>query len=136
MGYTMDQVITMASLIQREGSKSSEMPNIAAIIYNRMELSMRLQMDSSILYVENWIKPYISGNKDRYSSLYNTYKCTALPAGPIANPGLGAIQAVLYPSDVDYLYFCNDIHANYYYATSLKDHEAKVAELKEAGLLP
>lgn len=136
LGYTMDQIITMAALIQREGSKASEMPNIAAIIYNRMAIPMRLEMDSSRLYVEKWIKPYISGDKDRYSALYNTYRCAALPAGPIASPGLGAIKAALYPSDVDYLFFCNDIHANYYYATEWEVHNAKVQELKAAGLLP
>lgn len=136
LGYTMDQIITTAALIQREGSNPSEMPNISAIIYNRMAIPMRLQMDSTKLYVEKWIKPYISGDKDRYSALYDTYKCAALPAGPIASPGLGAINAALYPADVDYLFFCNDIHANYYYATDWEVHDAKVQELKAAGLLP
>jgi UPF0755 protein len=136
LGYTMDQIITMAALIQREGSNPSEMPNIAAIIYNRMAISMRLQMDSSKLYVDKWVKPYISGDYDRFNSLYDTYTCAALPAGPISSPGLGAIKAALYPSDVDYLFFCNDIHANYYYATEWAVHNAKVQELKAAGLLP
>ena len=131
LGYTMDEVLTVASIVEKEGGKSSEVSKIAAIIYNRLEAGMKLQMDSSIYYIERHVKPYLSGDINRYNSYYNTYKCSALPAGPICNPGLKTINAALNPADVDYLYFCHDENANYYYAETYEEH---LENLKLAGI--
>lgn len=131
LGYTMDEVLTVASIVEKEGGKSSEVAKIAAIIYNRLEAGMKLQMDSSIYYIERHVKPYLSGDINRYNSYYNTYKCKALPAGPICNPGLKTINAALNPADVDYLYFCHDENANYYYAKTYEEH---LENLKLAGI--
>ena len=92
---------------------------------------MKLQMDSSIRYVENSVKPYITGDINRYNSYYNTYKCPALPAGPICNPGKQWITAALYPADTDYLYFVNDANGNYYYASTYEEH---IANCEAAGI--
>ena len=132
LGYSMDEIIRVASIIEKEGAKSSEISKIAAVIYNRLDAGMKLQMDSSIYYIERHVKPYITGDINRYNSYYNTYKCSALPAGPISNPGLRTIKAALYPADVPYLYFCHDENANYYYALTYEEHEEN---LKKAGLL-
>ena len=118
MGYSMDQILTIASLIQREGSNPDEVANIAAVIYNRLNAGMQLEMDATITYIESDVIPYFSGDIDPFRALYNTYKCPALPAGPICNPGLSTIEAALYPSDVPYLYFCLDARSNYYYAST------------------
>lgn len=131
LGYTMDEILTIASIIEKEGTKSTEMAKIAAVIYNRLEDGMKLQMDSSIYYIERHVKPYLTGDINRYNSYYNTYKCSALPAGPICNPGLKTINAALNPADVDYLYFCHDENANYYYAETYEEH---LENLKLAGL--
>lgn len=131
LGYTMDEVLTVASIVEKEGGKSSEVAKIAAVIYNRLEAGMKLQMDSSIYYIERHVKPYLSGDVNRYNSYYNTYKCSALPAGPICNPGLKTINAALNPADVDYLYFCHDENANYYYAETYEEH---LENLKLAGI--
>lgn len=131
LGYTMDEVLTVASIVEKEGGKSSEVAKIAAVIYNRLEAGMKLQMDSSIYYIERHVKPYLSGDINRYNSYYNTYKCSALPAGPICNPGLKTINAALNPADVDYLYFCHDENANYYYAETYEEH---LENLKLAGI--
>lgn len=131
LGYTMDEVITVASIVEKEGAKSSEIAKIAAVIYNRLEAGMKLQMDSSIYYIERHVKPYLTGDINRYNSYYNTYKCSALPAGPISNPGLRTINAALNPADVDYLYFCHDENANYYYAATYEEHQEN---LKLAGI--
>lgn len=131
LGYTMDEVLTVASIVEKEGGKSSEVSRIAAVIYNRLEAGMKLQMDSSIYYIERHVKPYLTGDINRYNSYYNTYKCKALPAGPICNPGLKTINAALNPADVDYLYFCHDENANYYYAETYEEH---LENLKLAGL--
>ncbi len=131
MGYSMDEVITVASIIEKEGANSNEVAKIAAVIYNRLEAGMKLQMDSSIYYIERHVKPYIAGDINRYNSYYNTYKCSVLPAGPISNPGMRTINAALNPADVDYLYFCHDENANYYYAETYEEH---LENLKKAGL--
>lgn len=123
LGYTMDEVLTVASIIEKEGANSNEVAKIAAVIYNRLEEGMKLQMDSSIYYIERHVKPYLTGDINRYNSYYNTYKCSALPAGPISNPGLRTINAALNPADVDYLYFCHDENANYYYAETYEEHQ-------------
>lgn len=131
IGYSMDEVLTVASIVEKEGSNPNEMSKIAAVIYNRLEAGMKLQMDSSIYYVERHVKPYLTGDANRYNSYYNTYKCSALPAGPICNPGLKTINAALNPADVDYLYFCHDENANYYYAATYEEHQEN---LKLAGI--
>lgn len=132
LGYSMDEILTVASIIEKEGAKSSEVAKIAAVIYNRLDAGMKLQMDSSIYYIERHVKPYISGDINRYNSHYNTYKCSALPAGPISNPGMRTINAALNPADVDYLYFCHDENANYYYAETYEEHQEN---LKTAGII-
>ena len=131
LGYTMDEVLTVASIVEKEGGKSSEVAKIAAVIYNRLEAGMKLQMDSSIYYIERHVKPYLTGDINRYNSYYNTYKCSALPAGPICHPGLKTINAALNPADVDYLYFCHDENANYYYAETYEEH---LENLELAGI--
>ncbi|MBR3819577.1 MAG: endolytic transglycosylase MltG [Clostridia bacterium] len=132
LGYSMDEILTVASIIEKEGAKSSEVAKIAAVIYNRLEAGMKLQMDSSIYYIERHVKPYISGDINRYNGHFNTYKCSALPAGPISNPGMRTINAALNPADVDYLYFCHDENANYYYAETFEEHQEN---LKAAGIV-
>ena len=131
LGYTMDEVLTVASIVEKEGSNPDEMSKIAAVIYNRLEAGMKLQMDSSIYYIERHVKPYLTGDINRYNSYYNTYKCSALPAGPICNPGLKTINAALNPADVDYLYFAHDENANYYYAETYEEH---LENLELAGI--
>lgn len=131
LGYSFDEVLTVASIIEKEGAKSSEVAKIAAVIYNRLEAGMKLQMDSTIYYIERNVKPYLTGDINRYNGYYNTYKCAALPAGPISNPGLKTINAALNPADVPYLYFCHDENANYYYAETYEEHQEN---LKLAGI--
>lgn len=131
MGYSMDQILTVASIIEKEGANPNEVRKIAAVIYNRLEAGMQLQMDSGIYYIERSVKPYISGDVNRYNSLYNMYKCKGLPAGPICNPGVRTINAALDPADVNYLYFCHDSSAKYYYADTYEEH---LENLKKAGI--
>ncbi len=133
LGRSMDEILIIASVIQREGSKASEMPKIAAIIYNRLKTGMRLQMDGTTDYLEKQVDPFLTESAGSYEAYYDTYRIAGLPAGPICSPGIGAIQAALSPADVPYLYFCNDAAANYYYAVSYEEH---LENLKKAGLRP
>lgn len=133
LGFTMDEIITLASIIQKEGNSKSEFAKISSVFHNRLKQGMRLQADATIKYVEGAIKPFIDGDKNRYNSYYNTYKCKALPAGPICNPGIAAIEAALYPENTNYLYFVNDTAGNYYYAVTYEEH---LANCKAAGVSP
>ncbi len=133
IGLTMDQVITLASIIEKESFGHGEMRNVSSVLHNRLNQGTRLQCDVTINYVEGAIKPFITGDVNRYNSYYNTYKCPALPAGAICNPSLDAIKAALRPADTDYLFFVTDKNQNYYYASTWEQHEKNVSDAKNAG---
>jgi len=121
-GYTMDQILALASIIEKEAFGHEQMPYISSVLHNRLNNSIRLQCDVTIVYVEGAIKPFITGDKDRYNSFYNTYKRDGVPPGAICNPGLDAVQAALAPADTDYLYFVTDAQKKYYYAETYEEH--------------
>ncbi len=126
-GYTADEILTLASVIEREAYGEESMSMISSVLHNRLAAGMPLQCDVSISYVENVIKPFIDGDKNRYNDYYNTYKCPALPAGPICNPGMAAIRAALNPADTNYLYFLTDANNKFYYAEDWEGHKANGA---------
>ncbi|MFU0826796.1 MAG: Endolytic murein transglycosylase [Lachnoclostridium sp.] len=121
LGFTMDEIITMASLIEKEAPDRDTMRKVSSVIHNRLAINMKLQLDATVYYVERYIKPNISGDINRYNSYYNTRKCSALPAGPICNPGKKAIEAALNPADTDYLYFYSDKAGNYYFSATYEE---------------
>jgi UPF0755 protein len=132
LGYTIDEIIIIASIIQAEGAFSNDAATIAGIIYNRLEDGIKLQMDSTYFYVKNDITSYVGEeNIDSYKEIYDTYTCYSLPQGPVCNPGMFAINAALYPEETDYYYFCHDNAGNTYYATNYSDH---LANCRKAGL--
>lgn len=122
-GYSLDEVLCIASIIEKEASRYEDQVNISAVLKNRLNQGMRLQCDASIYYIEKYIKSNITGDKDRYNTLYNTYKCKALPAGAICNPGSNAIKAALNPADCEYLYFASDEEGTYYFSNTLEEHQ-------------
>ena len=122
-GFTVDEIITMASIIEKEAFGSEEMPKISSVLHNRLSDKMKLQCDVTITYVEGAIKPFITGDINRYNKYYNTYKCVALPAGAICNPSLDAIKAAVNPAQTNYLYFVTDKNNNYYYAATWEEHQ-------------
>lgn len=131
LGYTMDEIIAIASIIQKEADIVGEMNTVSSVIHNRLNASYnRLECDVTIHYLEKYVKPYLTEDKDKYNELYNTYKCYGLPAGPICNPGIAAIKAALYPEDTDYMFFVTDSDMNYYYAETYEEH---LANCKKCG---
>ena len=131
LGLTVDEVVTLASLVQSESGDPEQMPIIASIFLNRLNdtgvSAGRLESDVTINYVEQFIKPYVSEDEaETYSLNYNTYKCKGIPAGAVSNPGLEAINAVLYPAETSYFFFVNDTYGNYYYAQTLEEHNVNV----------
>jgi UPF0755 protein len=123
LGYTMDEIIVIASVIQAEGAFPDDASTIAGIIYNRLDDGIKLQMDSTYFYVEEDIASYVGEeNKADYKENYDTYTCYSLPQGPVCNPGMFAINAALYPEETDYYYFCHDKDGNTYYAKTYSEH--------------
>ncbi len=132
LGYTMDEIMIIASIIQAEGAFPSDAATIAGIIYNRLEDGIRLQMDSTYFYVKEDIASFVGEDSaEDYKEIYDTYTCYSLPQGPVCNPGMFAINAALYPEETDYYYFCHDNEGNTYYANSYSQH---IENCKKAGL--
>ena len=133
LGYTLDEIITLASIVQEESFTHDSMKNVASVLHNRLRSSsfQKLQCDVTIHYINEQVanSKYLTGDTSAYAELYNTYKCDGLPAGPITNPGLAAIEAALYPTETDYYYFVTDSEWNYYYSSTYTQHKAKCREL-------
>ncbi len=111
LGMTMDQVVTLASLIEREAAATDDFAKVSAVFHNRLEQDMPLQSCASLSYALGVTKYVFSATEQATESLYNTYKYDGLPVGPVCNPGKAAIEAALYPNEEyvseGYLYFCN-----------------------------
>lgn len=142
-GLTVDEVIIMASILQKEAANSEQMPMIAGILYNRLDRPNAfplLQCDSTEDYLLNTIKPGLSSSVEdtqryiQYRDTYDTYSeaCKGLPVGAIANPGDAAIKAALFPEDTSYLYFRHDKKGNIYYANSFSEHQANARKVANA----
>lgn len=103
--YSLNDIITIASIIERECKVDEERPLVASVIYNRLAKGMPLQMCSTVQYVLGKQKEVLTYADTKIESPYNTYINAGLPPGPICSPGLAAVQAALNPADTDYLYF-------------------------------
>lgn len=134
-GLTLDQVITIASIVQKESGNPEEMKRVASVYLNRLnsrETYPKLEADPTRKYSEQ-LRLQMKGIVDQeVLDAYNTYEGAGLPPGPICNPGLDAIDAVLNPEQTDYYFFCNNLETGeYFYATTLQEHEQN---LRKAGL--
>ncbi|HHX73561.1 MAG TPA: endolytic transglycosylase MltG [Firmicutes bacterium] len=126
-------VLTMASLVEREGRVESEFPLIASVIYNRLAKNMLLQIDATVIYALGEHRSVVLLEDLEVDSPYNTYKYKGLPPGPIASPGKAAIMAVLYPEESDYLYYVvkGDGSGEHYFGRTLAEHEANKRKSRE-----
>lgn len=137
LGLDLNEVMTLASLVQLEANSKEEMPLVASVFLNRLEdddTFPMLQSDTTSNYIKNVISSQTSNETaiDHYTDYYDTYQCKGLPASPICNPGLDAINAVLYPEDTKYYYFCNNLETGEsFFAETLEEHEEN---LIKAGL--
>ena len=126
-GYTMDEIITIASIIQEEASEYQHMPGVSSVLHNRLEDEDygMLQCDVTIHYIDENVRnsPYITDDPDVVTEYYDTYECYGLPTGPICNPGAQAIEAALTPLVTNYFYFVTDDDWNYYYAETYEEHQ-------------
>lgn len=133
LGYSMDEILTIASIIQEESGFPAQDAKVSSVLHNRLKSNSfsRLQFNVTFEYLDNSVEPVIAGGRAKYNSLYNTYVRKGLPAGPISNPGSSAIKAALYPAETDYYYFVTDKDWNYYYAATYAQH---IANCKKAGV--
>lgn len=124
LGMTVDEVLTIASIIEKEVVEPTEQAVVAGVVYNRLEIDMPLQMCSTVMYVLEKRRDRLLYSDLEIQSPYNTYIAGGLPIGPIANPGAGAIRASLFPDDNDYLYFVLKDYTSgtHVFTTNLNDH--------------
>lgn len=131
LGMTMDEVFTLASLIQKE-AKDSDFTKTSAVFHNRLKAGMKLQSDVTIHYVTGVRKMSLTNSELALNSPYNTYQVTGLPLGPICSPSRAAIQAALYPDETylaeNYLYFCakDPESGELHFSRTLQEHEQAV----------
>jgi UPF0755 protein len=123
---TVHQVVTLASIIEKETGAPHERELISSVFHNRLKKRMRLESDPTVIY---GIKEF-DGNLTRKHlatpTPYNTYRKMGLPVGPIASPGLAALQAALYPADTNYLYFVAKKDTTHQFSTNFEDHNRAV----------
>ena len=127
MGYSLPEIVTVASLVEREAKADDERALIAGVIYNRLHKGMPLDVDASIEYVFPQHKTEITRADLRIDSPYNTYEHTGLPPTPIANPGLPSLLAALHPRHSDYYYYVYKGNGHHAFARTLQEHEANVS---------
>ncbi len=128
-GRSVREVVTLASLVEKETARPEERPLVAAVYLNRLRVGMGLQCDPTVIYALERAGKY-TGNLTRqdlrFDSPYNTYRYAGLPPGPIAAPGKASIEAVLRPASVDYLYFVSRNDGSHVFATTLAEHNRNV----------
>ncbi len=131
-----NDVVTLASIVQKETPKESEMPIVASVYLNRLNKNMRLQADPTVVYAltdglgDMRGAPLLRGHL-KIDSAYNTYRNAGLPPAPIANVGQAAIRAVLKPADTNYLFFVADGRGGHKFANSYEEHQKNHADWRE-----
>lgn len=134
LGLTDREVVTLASLIEREALFEIDRQPVASVLLRRLKESMRLQIDATVQYAigyskeeKTWWKKGLTVDDLRFNSSYNTYVSDGIPPGPICNPGIAAIEAVL-AGDINtpYLYYVNDVNGKLHFAKTLSEHEANI----------
>lgn len=128
MGFSKHQVVTLASIIEKEAQVDEERPIISAVFHNRLRLGRPLQADPTVLYALGEDSRKLLKRDLRVKSPYNTYLHPGLPPGPICSPGQASIEAALYPADVDYLYFVAKGNGTHIFTRSHREHvQAKMS---------
>jgi UPF0755 protein len=130
-GLSTHQLLTLASIVEREAAVPEERPLIAAVFWNRLAREMPLQADPTVQYAVRRERGTLTRADLEVDHPYNTYRYAGLPPGPIASPGLSSIQAVLNPAPVPYLYFVALDDRRHQFSTTLEQHNAAVARYRQ-----
>jgi len=130
MNQKIDEVITLASIVEWEAKSAKEQPIISGLYLNRLERGMRLQADPTVNYAIGERRRLMYEDY-RVDHPYNTYQYRGLPPGPITNPSLGAIKATLFPKEHDYLYMVASPDGTHAFSETFEEHKQKSAEWRE-----
>lgn len=132
-GLSLDELIIIASLVEREAKLESDRPLVASVVLNRLKLGMKLDIDATIQYAlgyqpaeKKWWKKNLTSQDLEIDSPYNTYKNAGLPPKPIANPGLASIKAVVETPETDYLYYVSEPSGKTHFASTLEEHQNNI----------
>jgi UPF0755 protein len=127
------EVVTMASIVEKETAVPDERPLVAGVFNNRLENHMALDTDPSVIYASLLAGRYrgtIYASDLQFDSAYNTYRNAGLPPGPICNPGEQSLLAAMHPAKTDYLYFVSDAQGHHRFSRTLEEHQKNVAEYR------
>ncbi len=133
------QVVTMASIVEKETAVPDERSLVASVYYNRLTKRMALDADPSVIYAELLTNSYqgaLHHDDMSVKSPYNTYRYPGLPPGPIANPGRSSLEAAMHPAVSEYLYFVSDGNGHHRFARSLEEHNRNVSAFRRAMRRP
>lgn len=132
---SQNEIVTLASLIEREARKPVDRNLVSSVIRNRLEEGMKLDIDATVQYAagneRQWWKKDLSYEDLEIDSPYNTYKNPGLPPGPICNPGLASLKAAGSPANTDYLFYITDKQGNNHYAKTLEEHNKNIKRYGE-----
>lgn len=129
-GISIYELITLASIVEKEAKFDEDRPLIAQVFLRRLMIGMPLQSDATVQYVLKETKEDLTYSDIAIDSPYNTYRLSGLPPGPIANPGLESIKAVLDPADTDYLYFVADLAGHNHFSKTYEEHLETVERVR------
>lgn len=131
VGLTLDEVVILASIIERETKSAQERPMVAGVYFNRLNADWPLQADATIQYVtgdaEDWWKTPTAAEKE-INSFFNTYEYPGLPPAPIANPSLTSLEAVINPEDTDFWFYLHDSEGTIHFAETLEAHNQNISK--------
>lgn len=133
-GLTIKDLVTIASLVEREAKSDEDRPIVASVILNRLKIGMKLDIDATVQYIlgyqereKSWWKKELTLEDINVKSPYNTYKNAGLPPSPISNPGLAALDAVYNAPQTDYLYYISDKTGKIHPAKSIEEHNKNIS---------
>lgn len=133
IGLTVHQVVTLASIIEKETGEPSERPLISSVFHNRLKKRMRLETDPTVIYGIQNFDGNLTRKHLRTPTPYNTYLIRGLPPGPIASPGEAAIDAALYPAETNYLFFVSRKDRTHQFSETLREHQRAVRKYQLGG---
>lgn len=130
-----EEIVTLASLIEREAKHANDRPLVSSVINNRLNLGMKLDIDATLQYIlgyqenqKRWWKEGLTSQDKLINSSFNTYRVAGLPPGPISNPGLSSLEAAVNPAKTDYLYYITDKNGTNRYAETFEKHQENISK--------
>ncbi|MCW7754685.1 endolytic transglycosylase MltG [Desulfobotulus sp. H1] len=133
LGFSVHEIVTLASIIEKETGAPEERPLISSVFHNRLKKGMRLQTDPTVIYGIPDFGGSITRSHLRTPTPYNTYHIRGLPPGPIASPGKASIQAALWPAQSDYLFFVSRNDGTHHFSTNLPEHNRAVQKYQRGN---